>query len=292
MSQNKGRLFMLAAIGLAAAAALVGYLSLQQIAERVAAGRSGGFRPVVVTVSELTYGVKLERSMLQVVSYPKDAVPDGAYAAVDSVLNQTTKVFMGAREPVTAAKLSSRGGGLSMLVRPNMRAAGLQVNQVSGVSGFILPGDRVDVLATVEPNVAGHDAITRTVLQNIEVLAAGQKTEQRDNKPITVQAVTLLVDPAGAEVLAHAQHEGEISLVLRNPEDQAQVPVSALSTTGMLGTGPSRLAGSGPNPRRRVVARAASAPAATVRRVDPPRIRIIRSANVTETPAVTDTVGH
>jgi pilus assembly protein CpaB len=289
VTKDKGRLFMLAAIVLAAAAAVVGYLSLRQVADRVATDQGRGFRPVVVTMTELTYGVKLERSMLQVVSYPKGSVPDGAYSEVDSVLNQTTKVFMGAREPVTATKLSSRGGGLSMLVRPNMRAAGLQVNQVSGVSGFILPGDRVDVLATVDQNMPGQEAITRTVLQNIEVLAAGQKTEQRDNKPITVQAVTLLVDPNGAEVLAHSQHEGEISLVLRNPDDQTEVKTLALSTSGMFGPEPKKP--SAGRSSRPAGAQVASTPAPTSQKLGPQKVRIIRSANVTETPAVADSTG-
>jgi pilus assembly protein CpaB len=287
-------MFMIMAVVLAAAAALVGYLSLQQMAERMAAGQGRDFRPVVVAATELTFGVKLERSMLRTVPYPKDAVPDGAYSDPDSVVAQTTKVFLGAREPITASKLSSRGGGLSMLVRPNMRAASLQVNQVSGVSGFVLPGDRVDVLATVDPNVSGEEAVTRTVLQNVEVLAAGQKTEQRDNKPITVQAVTLLVDPEGAEVLAHAQHEGEISLVLRNPEDQEQVKLAALSTGRMLGRGAPAVAASEPARRAPVVrARpAAAAPAPVARPAVPPKVRIIRSANVTEQPAVTDTTAN
>jgi len=289
VTQDKGRLFMMAAVVLAAAAAVVGYVSLRQVADRVATTQGRGYRPVVVTVTELTYGVKLERAMLQVVQYPKAAVPEGAYGHVDSVLNQTTKVFMGAREPVTATKLSSRGGGLSMLVRPNMRAAGLQVNQVSGVSGFILPGDRVDVLATVDRNLSRQEAVTRTVLQNIEVLAAGQKTEQRDNKPITVQAVTLLVDPTGAEVLAHAQHEGEISLVLRNPDDQTEVKTSALSTTSLLGSG--RSAANRNSTRSRTSTQVASTPAPSTS-ISPQKVRIIRSANVTETPAVPDSIAH
>src|SRR5262249_27524777 len=115
------------------------------------------------------------------------------------------------------------------------RAASLEVNQVSGVSGFVLPGDRVDVLVTVDPRNPSEDAVTRTVLQNTEVLAAGQKTEQQDNKPITVQAVTLRVVPDGAETLALALHEGKIHLVLRNPEDQDEAKVASLSTNQMLG---------------------------------------------------------
>src|SRR5436190_4456240 len=237
---------MIVAALLGAAAAIVGYFGLSSLATRAVAKSDANYRNVIVTASDLTYGVKLDRAMLRMARYPKDAVPEGAFASMDSVVGQTTKVFMGAREPVTATKMSSRGGGLSMLVRPSMRAASLEVNQVSGVSGFVLPGDRVDVLVTVDARQATEDAVTRTVLQNTEVLAAGQKTEQQDNKPITVQSVTLLVDPAGAEALALSAHEGKIHLVLRNPEDQETVQVASLSTREMLGQ--QAMAKAGPAP--------------------------------------------
>jgi len=250
---------------------------------------NANFKNVVVTVTDLTYGVKLDKEMLRMVRYPKESVPEGAFASMDSVIGQTTKVFMSAREPVTAIKLSSRGGGLSMLVRPSMRAASLEVNQVSGVSGFVLPGDRVDVLTTVDPRATTEDAVTRTVLQNIEVLAAGQKTEQQDNKPITVQSVTLLVDPEGAETLALALHEGKIHLVLRNPEDQEVVSVASLSTREMLdrrGGGVARATGVR---RAAPTAPVTAAPqVASARQAPPPKVRMIRSASVTETPAVAD----
>src|SRR6185503_10792375 len=207
---------MVVAVLLGAAAAVVGYFGLTSLASKSTARSNANYRDVIVTATDLTFGVKLDRAMLRVVRYPKDGVPEGAYSTVDSVVGQTTKVFMGAREPVTAIKLSSRGGGLSMLVRAKMRAASIEVNQVSGVSGFVLPGDRVDVLITVNPRHSNENATTRTLLQSIEVLAAGQKTQPKDGSPITVQSVTLLVDPQGAEKIAHASHEGEIHLVLRN----------------------------------------------------------------------------
>jgi Flp pilus assembly protein CpaB len=171
-----------------------------------------------------------------------------------------------------------------MLVRTNMRAASIEVNQVSGVSGFVLPGDRVDVLSTIDGRSADGNAITKTVLQNVEVLAAGQKTDQKENKPLAVQAVTLLVDPQGAEILAHAQHEGEIHLVLRNPDDRDSVEVAATSTASLFGSG--RRA----EPATRVVyRRAADQPQPQpVREELPGKVRIIRSADVTEQPAVKD----
>ncbi len=279
---NQGQRLIGIALVLGVGAAVAGYYGLNRAAARTVDGQRANLRDVVVCTTDLTFGTKLEPHMLKIAHFPKDAVPEGAYSRADSVVGQTIKIFMAAREPVTAIKLSSRGGGLSMLVRPKMRAASIEVNQVSGVSGFVLPGDRVDVLITVDPR-NNEDAVTRTLLQNIEVLAAGQKTQQQDNKPINVQAVTLLVDPSGAEVLAHAGHEGEISLVLRNPEDTDQVQIPAFSTRQMLG-------GAAPAPKRRATATAVSTPrpGVPVVRREPAKIRIIRDASVTETPAVPD----
>ncbi len=288
MNANQGKQLMFVALVLGAAAAVVGYYGLTSLASRNAAQNDRNYRNVVVTATDMTFGVKLDREQLRVVRYPKDAVPSGAYSTIDSVVGQTTKVFMSAREPVTAIKLSSKGGGLSMLVRPTMRAASLEVNQVSGVSGFVLPGDRVDVICTVEPRLTSDEAITRTILQNIEVLAAGQKTEQQDNKPITVQSVTLLVDPNGAEALALAQHEGRIHLVLRNPGDTAETTIASLSTDEMLGQ--KKVAVKTDVAPRTVAHRAAPVPAQVA--ANPakpaPNIRIIRSASVSEQPAVSD----
>src|SRR5438094_768983 len=71
--------------------------------------------------------------------------------------------------------------------------------------------------------------------RDVVVTAAGQKTAQGESKPLSVQAVTLLVDPQGAEMLAHAQHQGVISLILRNPDDQSKAEVATFSTREMMG---------------------------------------------------------
>jgi pilus assembly protein CpaB len=295
MISRRGPVLLAVAVLLGATAAVIGYNTLRSLAERAEKGRDGELRDMVVVVTDLSYGVKLEPALLKVVRVPKDALPAGAIGSVDSVKGQVTKVFMSAREPVTALKLSSRGGGLSLLIRPNMRAASIEVNQVSGVSGFVLPGDRVDVLTTIDPRRDGQDVITRTLLQSVEVLAAGQKTTQNENKPLTVQAVTLLVDPRGAEMLAHAQHQGELHLVLRNPEDQSHNEVASFTTREMIGSSPITVAPAvAPTPvraassRTRVRTVVVQAPPPTT----PERIRIIRSADVQETPAVVDSARH
>jgi pilus assembly protein CpaB len=286
VTATKGKNFLIVAVLLGVAAAVVGYYGLTSMAKQTNAQQNANYRNVVVTVTDLTFGVKLDKEMLRMARYPKESVPEGAFSNIDSVIGQTTKVFMSAREPVTEIKLSSRGGGLSMLVRPTMRASSLEVNNVSGVSGFVLPGDRVDVLTTVDGRGANEDAVTRTVLQNIEVLAAGQKTEQKDNKPITVQSVTLLVDPDGAETLALALHEGKIHLVLRNPDDQEVVRVASLTTRQMLDR--QALAARSSGVRRPAPTVAPPAQVASSRPQPAPKIRVIKGSTLSETPAVND----
>jgi pilus assembly protein CpaB len=290
MSRSKSVLAL--ALVLGALAALAGYAGLKATAQKVAQNTSKHFVPVVVSATDLTFGTKLDRAQLRVARYPKESVPAGAFSDPDSVAGQTTKIFLAAREPITATKLSSRGGGLSMLVRPGLRATSLEVNQVSGVSGFVLPGDRVDVLVTVDGRGANQEAQTKTILQNAEVLASGQKTTQQDNKPITVQAVTILVDPAGAERLALGLHEGKLHLVLRNPQDADTSRVAALSTQEMLeGKAPAatkltRAVRRATN-KAAVAARTEPRPMAMARPVKP-TVRIIREAKVTELPALRD----
>jgi pilus assembly protein CpaB len=289
MSRSKTILGLAVVLGFLAA--LAGYAGLKATAAQVAQNSSKNFVPVVVAATDLTFGTKLDRAQLRVARYPKDSVPVGAFSDVDSVAGQTTKIFLAGREPITATKLSSRGGGLSMLVRHGYRATSLEVNQVSGVSGFVLPGDRIDVLATVDGRGSNQEAQTRTILQNAEVLASGQKTTQQDNKPITVQAVTILVDPYGAEKLALALHEGRLHLVLRNPEDADTTRVAALDTNEMLN------GSTAPKPVRKTSTKStrasapAPAPAHTVTtRPAKPTVRIIREAKVTDQPAPKDSL--
>lgn len=236
MAQNRGGPFLILAIVLGLAAAAVVFLYLNQQSAANVTTRST--RPVVVAATDQKFGTKLDRNMLKVVNYPKDSVPVNAYSSLDSVVGQTTKIFLAAKEPVLASKLSTIGGGLSMMVRENMRASSVTVNLVSSVSGFVVPGDKVDVLVTIDEQAQQQIATTKTILQNIEVLAAGVKTESRDqeNKPNTdLQTITLLVDPSSAERMALAMHEGKIHLTLRNPEDVDTTKVASIDTRQLLG---------------------------------------------------------
>jgi pilus assembly protein CpaB len=197
--------------------------------------RALNLKPVVVSAKDLTFGETLITEDMKVVMFPAESVPKGSYEVPDSLLGQVTKVFLIENEPILDSKLSSKGGGLSLLIRENMRASSIQVDKVSGVSGFILPGDRVDVILTVNRySQNSYESIAKTILQNIEVLAAGEKTQQKDNKVITVTAVTLLVEPEGAQALALASNEGKLQLALRNPTDEDTSKVEPVTTTEIL----------------------------------------------------------
>ena len=128
-------------------------------------------------------------------------------------------------EPVLEANLAPKaaGAGLPATIPEGMRAVSVAVNDVVGVAGFVIPGTMVDVLATGQlpgKREGADNNITRTVLENVRVLAAGQQIQQdRDGKPVKVPVVTLLVAPEYADVLTMASTEGKVQLALRNTVD-------------------------------------------------------------------------
>jgi pilus assembly protein CpaB len=230
---KKGIALLLVAMVLAVAAGGGIYLYLKSMP--VAEAQGPETVSVVVARKDMTFGTTLKDEHLQLVDFPKESVPVGSYSNVDTVLGHTTKVFVVEGEPILASKLSAIGGGLSVRVPTNMRAMSMNINDVTGVSGFVLPGDRVDVVVTVE-NVGGSNvAVTKTILQDLEVLAAGVKTETKNNHNITVQTVTVLVDPEGAEKLALGVHQGKVHLSLRNPVDHEMVDAKSTDTRTVLG---------------------------------------------------------
>ncbi len=218
------------AIAFAVAASGLTYIYLRT----EAAGRGLDVEPVVVASKDLTFGEILEPDDMKVAMFPKGSIPAGSYGIQDSLFGQVTKVFLMENEPILDSKLSSKGGGLSLLISPAMRASSIQVDKVSGVSGFILPGDRVDVILTVKGQASSRETVAKTILQNVEILAAGEKTQEKGNMVITVQSVTLLVYPEGAQALALASSEGKLHLALRNPIDDEILAVDAVSKTSLL----------------------------------------------------------
>ena len=177
---------------------------------------------VLVAAREIPYGQVIEESHLRTVTWPADSVPSDVYTdkseVVGKIVNQTAlqgDLMLNAR---IVDKLT--GSRLSALIAPNKRAITVRVDDVNGVAGFLLPGNRVDVLAT---RIQNRRASTRTLLQDIKVLAIDQKASQDKDEPIVVRAVTLEADLDEASKLSAATAEGKIQLVLRNPDDRAVI---------------------------------------------------------------------
>jgi pilus assembly protein CpaB len=209
---------------------------------RVAGGggraRAGSQKQVVVSAKILPAGATIDRASVKLRSVPENLFPAGGFARVEDVLDRPVINPIQPDEPVVEARIAARGSGMGLapLIPPGMRAISVRVNDVVGVSGFVLPGMRVDVLVTGRPPNL-QDTVTRTVLQNIAVLSAGQ-TIQTDGKSqsMVVPVVTLLVDPQEAEALTLANNEGHIQLLLRNSTDDKRAQTSGRRLHDLYGT--------------------------------------------------------
>jgi pilus assembly protein CpaB len=185
---------------------------------------------VVAAAADLPLGTLVTEDKIKMVSVLASTLPPGYFTDRAQVLNRGVVVPMVASETVLETKLAPQGAGagLSPVIPEGMRAVSVKVDEVIGVAGFVLPGTRVDVLVTVTPDDEADISLTKQVLQNVQVLAAGESIEtDREGKPKTVTVITLLVSPDDAEKLTLAATEGQIQLALRNTLD-----VDSITTPG------------------------------------------------------------
>jgi pilus assembly protein CpaB len=182
--------------------------------------------PVVVAATDLTWGTKLTKEMLKTVPFLKESLPAGYLSDLEALEGRVVISPLKEREPVLESRLASTDvtvGGVSAVIKPGMRAVAVKGDKVIGISGFIQPGNRVDVLVTMR-DPATKNEITKMVLSNVLVLATGTEIEDsRDGKPRPVDVYTLEVDPEQAERLGLAAAEGKLQFALRNTMDMDTV---------------------------------------------------------------------
>lgn len=219
--------------GALASGLLAGYLALAYVSEQptpLMASESDGTQ-VVVADRDMPAGTIVSREDLKIIDWPSGSIPEGFFAQPGDVVGRGVISSVRRNEPMLGAKLASKeaGGGLPITIPEGERAISIEVDEVIGVAGFVLPGTRVDVLATVMPGTNRNETTTRIILQNIQVLTADQ-TYQTDpaGEPVLVTVVTLLVEPDAAEALTLAATEGKIQLALRNTLD-----VDSVRTAGV-----------------------------------------------------------
>jgi len=210
---------------------------------------------VVVAAADLQLGAELKKEDVTIIQFPAGKTPEGTFAKPEEVIGRGLIVPIVKNEPILKAKLASKeaGSGLPPVIPEGMRAVSVRVNEVVGVAGYVLPGNRVDVVATASPTDARSDTTSKVVLSNVQVLTAGTRMEQGQDqsKPVQVTVVTLLVYPEQAERLALASTEGKIQLALRNPLDQGAPPTPGIKTAGLMGTAAAKPAQMASNSRPR-----------------------------------------
>jgi pilus assembly protein CpaB len=196
---------------------------------------------IVVAARIIDPGELIKDSDLRIAAWP-GRVPPGSLTKMSDVVARGVAATIYEGEPIAEARLApvGSGGGLAAMIPPGMRAVAVHVNDVVGVAGFVVAGTHVDVLASGSRPGRGDrptDTVTRTVLQNITVLSAGQDYKQNaDGKPATVQVVNLLVTSPQAETLSLAATQTTVQLVLRNSLDKQIVETSGTELATILGS--------------------------------------------------------
>jgi len=248
-------------LGLIAVVLTRSYLSNAVRTNPAVATSNGPAMPVVVAAANVPRGGVLQPTMLKVVAYPTDAAPAGVFHSVAELTGgpgqqRLALRSMVANEPILPANISGPGGKLNLSgsVAPGMRAVSLRSNDVAGVGGFVLPGDRVDILLTRAASgndTKGNDTLTQILAENVRVLGVDQSNNDEADKPVVAKAVTVEVTPEQAQSISLGQQIGTVSLTLRRVADDAPLAIKAM-TVADLGPAPKKPA-SAPAPTVRVI---------------------------------------
>jgi len=180
-------------------------------------------QPVAIAAADLSWGTVLTKETIKMVPFLKKSLPQGCFSDHSSLLGRVLLSHVKANEPIFESRLAPTSittGGVAAVISPKKRAIAVRVDKTIGVSGFIRPGNRVDVLVTL-PTGKIPAPITKTVLENILVRTVGAEIEKKgkEEKPHEVDVITLEVTPDEAEKLALAATEGKLQLTLRNYND-------------------------------------------------------------------------
>ncbi|MES2699162.1 MAG: Flp pilus assembly protein CpaB [Pseudomonadota bacterium] len=235
---NRNALFIIAAviIGLVAVVLANSYFSgVEQRRDQVAEDSS--LTRIVVATQPLEFGTPLTAENLRLQGYPPAAVPDGAFTSLEMALSGGRVALrpIVPNEPVLASKVSGSGGRavLSANLAEGMRAVAIGVDAVQGVSGFVRPGDVVDIFLTRQMRGEGsgpQDLITEVVLENIKVLAIDQIASEAATEPSVARTAVVELNQRDAQKIVLAGRLGTLSLALRNVQEQDEFGAASLVT--------------------------------------------------------------
>ncbi|MDO9531331.1 MAG: Flp pilus assembly protein CpaB [Deltaproteobacteria bacterium] len=228
----RGTIFLAAAVvaGLVATFGIHRYVSMKT---RVVKAPS---RQVFIANADISPGTALSGAAVKAVTWPQAVIPPNCVSSMRELENRVVKVPISQGNPVLFSMLAPVGtaAGLSGILEDGKRALTVKVDEVTGVAGFIHPGDHVDVLMDL-PLKGQKDHFSKTILHDITILTTGQIWEQKgDNKPMVVNTVTLELTPEAAEVLNLASNNGKIRLALRNRNNKTVAQTSGVTTSILI----------------------------------------------------------
>jgi len=196
---------------------------------------------IVVAAVNMNMAETITPQHVKVLPWPAKSVPAGAVRTLAEAEGRVVRGAIIAGEPLLEGKLApqlaGKGGLMPMLVPEGQRAVTIKVDDAIKESGFVLPNSRVDVLVSMAKEANSPEQVSKLILQDVTVLAAGQTVELRDNKPVTVTTVTLALQPAQAERLALAQTNGKLMLAMRNLRDTQIVQTKGVTAHSLLNDG-------------------------------------------------------
>lgn len=229
---RRSLLFMM----LAGVAALVVYSALKKREREVQQATAQSVN-IVVATQDLHIGAQIDPTAVKLVRWSRDSIPPGAFTDIAAVTGKYVKTPFVENEPIVGDRLFSgakTAGMLPLLIPAGMRAMSVPVDEVSDISGFVLPGAHVDILVAISDQSTGGQPFSKIVLQNVEVLAVAQEIEEAKDEPRVVKVITVLVTPEEAERLSLASRDGVLRLALRNYEDKKVVMTNGSDVGNML----------------------------------------------------------
>jgi pilus assembly protein CpaB len=283
---NRTRLLFIGFVALALGA-FASFVVYKNLLSKSGANNDPG-TDVIVAANDVQVGAKLTDGDIRSVKVPAPVAPPNFFRSKSQLIGRGVILPIQKGEFILPSKLAAEnaGSGLPSLIPPGMRAVSVRVNEVVAVAGFVVPGTRVDVLLTGNP-AGANEPQTTTVLENVAVIAAGQRLERNAaGDPQTTPVITLLVSPDDAQKLTLASSQGHIQLALRNPVDTKKTDLAAMKATGLY----RNLAPPAPPPRPKGVKKTTvEAPPA------PPgayKVEVIRGNKVDETKFPDQTGAH
>jgi pilus assembly protein CpaB len=204
----------------------------------------------VAAAANLQANQVIRAENLRLIDWPASVPLNGAFSNPVALIGRIVLYPLSEGEPILERQLSSPGSGIGITAKiPNgMRLIALHTDEVIGVAGFLLPGTHVDVLVTLR-TTNSPDPLTFTVLQDAEVLSAGQKTEPDPEGKATISTVvTLLVKPEDAERVVLASSQGTVHFVLRNGVDREEYKGPPALLAQLSGIAPPAPAKAAPKP--------------------------------------------